>query len=278
MGTVPLHRELYGIPGMDAAVETFENEFLLDDMHHVLKRGALLDKDSTDSGNTGNTSFLRKGLLLGYDRANDIWGPWTPHTPNSTTNNYFHTIDGILAHSVDLTNLTADRLISVVTMGRVQTDRLVVAGDSTIGLRNSAYRFMAGRQLNPNILFDSMDYALTQGVVYIDDDTAGAPTLTNYQNGTTFVFTGANAVTLTLPAPVPGLQYTFKTYGTGDITINAATAGDIVGVSAADDTITLTNIEDCVTIMGITTAATPTHKWVVTGATPVAASFGAEIT
>ncbi len=271
MPGIPLFVDDYNIPGMESEVFTFENEFLLAGYPSYYNRSAVLLGASTDSGNTGNTSFLRKGLLLSLDRSTNIYAPWTPYTPNATTNNLRQSIDGILPISLDMSS-AEDRVVPVLTMGRVMTDRLIVPTTSTVGLSSNAYRYLVGRQLGGGIEFDSPQYGLHQNLVYVNDDTEGAFDLEDYPNGTHFIVSGANAVALTLPAPLPGLQYTFSTFGAADIVLTGATAGDIVGPGdAALDTATLSDIGDSLTLLGITTADTPTHKWLAIPS-PVAAS------
>lgn len=269
--TTPLFTNDLSLPGMTTVQETFENEFLHVGYPSSVKRSAQILGTATDSGNTDNTSLLRKGLLMSYNRNGNLWAPWTPYTPNATTNNYYQSIDGVLQESLDLTG-GGNRFGPVVTRGQMMTNRLIVAGKTTWGIDDSPYRYLVARQLAPGIVIDDLSFAPQNAIIYVDDDTAGAFALTDFPNGTTFVFTGANAVALTLPAPLPGLEYTFLSYGTADVVLTGATAGDIKSTTAADDTITLTEIGASVTILGVTTASSPAHHWITHNINPTAAT------
>lgn len=272
MAGLPRFVSDYALPGQEAVLETFENEFRYATYPSHVSRGELLLASATDSGNTPNTSLLRKGLLMSKNRNTGTWSPWTPYSPNAATNNYNQSIDGILDTTIDLTG-GGNRFVPICTRCHAKVDGLIIAGSSSVGIRSSAYRYLASRQLAPNILLDSLDFALHNNLVYVDDDTEGAFDLLKYPNGTTFVFTGANTVSLTLPAPLPGLEYTFLEWGAGDIVLTAATADTLIAPGdAAADSITLTDVGDGCKLLGITTAATPTHQWLVATHNPAAAS------
>lgn len=263
-------------PGMGNAVETFENEFLYATYPPPVKEPSMLLPTALDSGNTPNTRLLRRGLLMAKNRVTGKWAPWTPYTPNATTNNYFQSVDGILDETVDMTG-DFDREVPIVKMARLRTDRLIVPGTTAIGLHNSPYRYLAARSMAKWLELDGNDLWMHENIVYVNDDTEGAFVLTNYPNNSHFIFSGANAVALTLPAPLPGLEYKFTTLAaTADVTLTAATAGDIIGATAADDLITLTDLNDSCVLKGITIAG-PAHKWLMESS-PTVATWAAAAT
>ena len=276
-GTVPLYQELHQLPGMTAAVETFENEFLVEGMPYNYRSSCLLDGTSTDAGNTDNTSLLRKGLLMSYDRNSKKWGPWTYYTPNDATNNYRQTVDGVLAISVDVTGST-DRAVPIVTKGFVMAERLIVPGTTanggSFGLAGSALRYAVGQVMTPALVLDNLDYGREGGLIYVDDDDV-ATSFDDYPNGSTFVYTGANAVTnQALPTPVPGRKISIFSHGDATLSFLSPVDNSIYHGGTNGNTLTLTDEGDSVTLVGIQTASTPTYGYAVvnasvTGATPV---------
>lgn len=274
-GTVPLFRDNYSIPGMTAAVETFENEFLLSGFPYKDDAGCILDGDSTDAGNTNFTSVLRKGLLMSLDRATNEWKPWAPFTQNAAAAaNYAQSIDGILSVTIDVSGGSTNRIVPITRIGRVMADRLVIPGTEAIGLAGHALRYLIGRQLAPNLLLDDPTYSLSNCLAYFDDDlTAGDVNLLNYPNGTTFVFSGGNGITQPLPAALPGLQFTFVSRGDQDVVLTAPADNSIYSMNETGNTLTLSDEGDCITLVGVQTAA-DTYVWLATNVTPASDTAG----
>lgn len=269
----PLFRDSYGLTGQDALVETFENEFLLDGYYHREDAAAILDGDSLDYGNTGNTGLLRKGLLMSLDRATNQWKPWLPFVPNTVAAiNYAQTVDGILSKTIDLTGNTSDRQCPILRIGRVRADRLAISHATegvALGLTGNDYRYLVGRQMAPNIMMDNLDYVAQKPIVYVTGlDSDPAMDAANYPNGTRFLFAGGSTAPFTLPAPLPGLEYHFTTLGDSDIVITSAGANQIYMNNDIVNTLTASDEGASLSILGVELSA-GTHVWAAIANTPV---------
>ena len=111
-------------PGITAARESFENEFMWGRFETKELMGAVIDGSARDSGNLGNTTRLRSGLLLGRITTTQKLKQWDPVATDGTQNIY-----GILKTSLNTQNLSADtdRLTGpIVISGAVKPNRLFV--------------------------------------------------------------------------------------------------------------------------------------------------------
>lgn len=276
---IPIYRDEWHLPGQQALVETFENEFLLDGPYHRWDYAGIIDGTSTDAAVTDNTSFLRKGMLMSLDRSTNKWKPWSPVSRNSLTAIYYNqSVDGILGHSLDLSSGSNDRNGPILRIGRVRADRLITAGISALGLDGNAYRYLVGRQLAPTIQLDNPDYVLSNSMAYINDlDADPLMDLTKYPNGTHFICDG-NAFTFTLPAPLPGWEMSFTSMGDGDIVFTSAGASQFYGHNVIGNTLTVTDEGATFTLLGVTLSGTigsPTNVWALINSTPATATDSA---
>jgi len=96
------------------------SEFLLDS--HVIQRGVTVDKTARDSGNTGKTTTLRPGLVMGKIEATGKFKQYDPSAADGT-----ETAVGILLDQVKVLDEDAnavDALGVLVVHGRVQESAL----------------------------------------------------------------------------------------------------------------------------------------------------------
>ncbi len=64
--------QLGNLPGMDAAIESVENEFLFGPQGTFVTRGINIDSAAVDAGNTPTTT-LRRGLVMGIIASSNLY-------------------------------------------------------------------------------------------------------------------------------------------------------------------------------------------------------------
>ena len=106
----------YQAPGVRDSNETFENAVTFGDplRANFFKFHALIDGASRDDSNTGNTTYLRAGLLMGYHVANKKWVPFD----SANLANEGDTVLGILYEGVNvqIDGADVDRLGGFILM------------------------------------------------------------------------------------------------------------------------------------------------------------------
>lgn len=223
----------YAVPGVNDAVETYENNFMWDRQERALNFPVLLGGASRDVGNTSYTQILRPGLLLGRVTSTGKLKEWNPTGTDGSAQ-----IFGILNMSLNMQRLGSnqDRFIGqVLVSGTVKPHRLIVPGTTALGIASTTYEHWIKAQLYQR------GFRLT-------DDTYGmaAPTplggwrdiiaktadytVTEFDNDTIFTNKGASgAVVFTLPATAKkGLRYGFYIAAAQTVTITAGTADTLI--------------------------------------------------
>ena len=249
-------QQVYGgsqrTPGMDPVIETFENEFKWGKWEMQLITGLTIAAATVDTGNTGYTTILRAGLLLGRVTATNALTTWDPSATDGSQN-----IFGVLHRSVNMaTNGTAeDRLAGpVVAAGGLLSEALIVPGVTARGLSGTTNEWAARKQLRANFfLNDDYNRARLSGFTLRDVSAAeqtGGYTILESDCGSSFENTGGT-VTLTLPTVAKrDLEYKFTAFTatTDAITVSSGSSNILVpGASAASS---LAVDGDCVKLRG----------------------------
>jgi hypothetical protein len=214
-------------PGMHDERFTEEVQFLWGRWDQVEYVQAIVDKDTIDSGNTPTTQ-IRTGLAMGVITATGQFTQWNPYATDGS--NY---LVGFFIDEIDMSWLngtTTERLSAIVVKGNVKADFVLIPGETTRGISGKTYEFLLREQCAGRFLFDD-DLGRYQAVKeYTIAADVTALTVTTAMNNTIFVTDAdlAADVTLTLPAPVPGLNFWFvhtsTTAGTELILDGPATA------------------------------------------------------
>lgn len=224
-------------PGLGTQRDTIENTFYWEQWQHTRRRGAILSSTTVDSGNSANNYVLRPGLLLGMIYSTGEFVHWDP-----TASDGSQYIAGILdnpgINMKDASGTARDRWRSVMIQGNLKPDRLLVPGQASFGLANSAYEYVAREQLKQlgcvfyeEPLSDSMltNARFMAGHTLIQAKTADY-TCKNYESGTLFTNRGANgAVVFTLPAsPKVGVYFDFHVVADQSVRVAAGTADTMI--------------------------------------------------
>jgi len=223
----------YGLPGVQSTLETIENQFWWGRYEDQFWTPAVIDKATRDTGNTGYTDVLRPGLILGKKTSTGKLLQWDPTAVDGT-----QFACAILDISLRVTS--GDRWYSVLVVGRLKSDRLLIPGNVDFGISGNANELLLRSQLSPRFLFsDSLNLGESGFCPFriIVAKTADY-TVTAADNGTLFTNRGAvAAVNFTLPVtPTKGLVYYFYAAANQALTVTAGTADTLVAFNdiAAD--------------------------------------------
>jgi hypothetical protein len=225
------------VPGITAAVETFENEFLWGPYEAQYISGLTIAGTARDTGNTGSTHILRAGLLLGQNFTTKKLQQWTPTATDGT-----EYIWGVLKESRTMLsqNSDTDRLTGLIVVGGgVLSNRLIVPGTTAPGISGNALEYLVRQQMRANFMLnDSYMFSRPEFMVRTvsaAEQTAGI-TLTVADSHTAFHNTGGT-VTITLPATAyKGVKYQFyaQVSTTDEVTVASGSSNILVpGASAA---------------------------------------------
>lgn len=232
-----LYEGAYGTPGIRDLLETTENQFWVGRYELQEWVGELIDGSSVDTGNTGHTGDLRAGLLLGKITSGADAGKvkqWDPTATDGSQNIY-----GILGHMQNVTYQggTLDRLTAIMVGGMVDPTKLLIPGQTSLGISGNANEFLIKNMLGANGRFKfykdfvSIDQGGFRNVVA---KTANY-TVTTDDHGTLFTNRGAaGAVTFTLPATAyKGLRFAFYVVADQNVVVAAGTADTMVAFNDA---------------------------------------------
>lgn len=220
----------YSTPGMGAVAEIVEapTGMKWGKPHPLQWLPARISGAARDAGNTGYTTVLRPGLLLGTIAATGLMKQWDPTAIDGS-----HKISGVLPFALPVTQSGTDteRFISVVAGGSIVERGLAIASSTSWGIDGHAEEYNIRSQMTPGFVFDDDPmHALTSwregGIMII----AASATLSEVHNGTLIVVRGASgAVNLTLPAtPKKGLRYRVFNAVDQNLTLTAGTADTMV--------------------------------------------------
>lgn len=215
-------------PGPQAAVETAENTFSWGPGTQLqFDYGVLIDGAARDGGNTGLTTQLRPGLLMGKVTSTGKYKQYDPTATDGTEQPF-----GILASQglkvIDLNGANRDVMGMLCIGGKVKNGALFS------GLSPYTLDQYARAQLHPRFIFDD-DFSGNWTYPYKREIAKTADyTVTAADNGTLFTNLGAvGAVTFTLPTRARGLNFGFMAIA--DQTITVASAGSLDDIVTFND-------------------------------------------
>ena len=227
-------------PGQTSEVLAIEPEltgiFWGNPQQQVIGYNVVLDGASRDAGNTGFTTTLRPGLLLGQIGTTKKLKQWDPTAVDGSQR-----IAGVLLHSqfVQRVGSNADRFIGYVLFGgNVKINGLVQASRTTAGILATDYEYMIRNQMSRSFRFDDdpLGYNTLEPRMMVAK-TANY-TVTEADRGTHFVTDGAaGAVNFTLPATAKkDLAFWFTNTVDQNMVVTAGTADTIITLNdvAAD--------------------------------------------
>lgn len=229
-----LYEGAFGTPGIRDLLETVENQFWVGRYELQEWTGEIINGSAVDSGNTGHTGDLRAGLLLGKVLATGKVMQWNPAATDGTQDLY-----GVLAHMQNVTYQggTLDRLTAIMVGGMVDPTKLIIPGQTGMGIAGNANEFLVRNMLGANGRFKfykdfvNVDQGGWRNVVA---KTADYTVLTT-DHGTLFTNRGAGAaVTFTLPAvAAKGLRYGFYVVANQNVLVVGGTADTMVAFNDA---------------------------------------------
>ena len=216
----------YGLPSVQTALETVENVFWWGRFEQEAFIGSVIDGAARDAGNSGDTTVLRPGLLLGKVTSSGKLKEWNPAGTDGTENLY-----GILGYSQKMQRLgsNADRWLGwVYCWGFLKADRLLVPGQANFGLAGQTNEHIIRKQLNSRFTFSDDLAGNSFGGYHNVIAKTGDYSVTEADNDTLFTNTGAaGAVNFTLDADghtKKGLRYGFYVTADQNVTITSGTA------------------------------------------------------
>jgi hypothetical protein len=214
----------FAVPSIQTYLETYENQFWFDRYENQIWTGVIIDGASVDTGNTNYTDILRPGLLLGRVTSTEKLKQWSPTATDGTQE-----VFGILGLGSKMHRLGTDTdrwLGQVMVAGYVKADRLLIPGNSSLGIASDANEWLIRSQMFRRFVFSDMLFGLGHafgGWRKITAKTADY-TVVDADNNTFFTTEGATgAVIFTLPTtPKLGLRYMFYNSEDQDMTVAAA--------------------------------------------------------
>jgi hypothetical protein len=209
--------------------------------------GAVIDNSAADAGNTGYTSHLRPGLLMGrINTAGGDQNKWKHWDPTATDGSQI--IGGILAHPLQMSYQGSgiDRLVGgwICVSGGLRSKGITVPSLTSEGIVGIAQEWNIRRQINKWFQLDDMPMGLPFGV---QQAKTANYTVLESDCGMLFTNTGASGtVNFTLPVTAKqGLEYEFQCTADQTMTITAGTADTMITLNdlAADSVSLATSSE-----------------------------------
>lgn len=234
--------EGYGlVPGLQDALNTTENQFWVGRYESQQWVAEVIDNSTVDAGNTSNTTSLRAGMILGKITTGADAGKVKQWDPTATDGSqYCYGILGTMM-GTSFQGSTKDRFMGfILVAGMVDPAKLLVGGDTSLGLSGVAEEYDVYAQFAGRILFyRDFSNAAPMGSSWRNVVTKTADyTVLDTDNGTLFETTGAaGAVNFTLPATAKrGLRFGFYNAADQNMTVTAGTADTMVAFNdiAAD--------------------------------------------
>ena len=216
------------VPGLRDVMETTENQFWIGRYENQIWDYGVIVSTAVDAGNTGGTSRLRSGLLLGKITSTGKLKQWDPTATDGSERIY-----GVLGPMVSMAYGTSnvDRLVGMVLVGGyVDPAKLIVPGVTALGISGDANEWAIRSQLWPQITLYN-DFAGVRNGTWKDVVAKTANyTVTTADVDTLFTNRGAaGAVTFTLPANArKGLRFGFFIVADQNVTVTAGTADTMV--------------------------------------------------
>ena len=257
------------IPGMHPEQETIEAQVWWGRYELQWWAGGVIDSGTLDSGNTGQTSQLRPGLLMGMITSSGKLTQWNPYATDGS-----QTIKGIFAahKELDYYGTAKDRYMgSLLVGGGAKADAIIVPGETAAGLSGKNYEFLVREQLKDRFRFDD-ELSTSYSSSKVKEVTEATAVVAADQNTTFTNPEAAGSVTFTLPAPLPGAKYTFMQVGDQDIVLDGPSTGEFqTAASTAANTVTMAgSVFGTISVEGVRTDSSPSavyqYKVVADGA------------
>lgn len=218
------------VPGLTTSRETYENEFRWGQHAAGLWSNALISGSATDTGNTGATTTLRPGLVLGQITAS---GKYTTYSPTASDGS--EVASAVLVEGLKMTDFNGtatDRFYAVLVGGPVQASKLL---NLDLQARQQMDKFIfddigqiVGNHWFPwkRFVTKTADYTIVAG-----------------DNFTIFDNTGASGtVILTLPAIANGYLFGFRATAAQIIRATSAEGSNLIGSSLTQTSASVTAI------------------------------------
>jgi hypothetical protein len=224
-------------PGQLADLVTLEPEFTsiiwgrLE--QQVIGYNVIIDGSARDAGNTGYTTTLRPGLLLGKVTSTGRFKQWNPAATDGT-----QFVAGVLMHAIHTQRTGEDqnRFTGYVLFGgNVKTSGLVIAADTDAGIVGKAEEFVIRNQLSHAFKFDDDSLGYSIGRERMFQPKTANYTVLDRDAGTAFTNTGAaGAVTFTLPTtPKQDLVFWFYSTANQNLIVASASGNNMIVVNDA---------------------------------------------
>lgn len=234
-------------PGMHTEQFTDEAQITWGRWDQIEYVQAILDKDTQDAARTDTSldTSLRTGLALGIQTATKQFIHWNPYATDGS--NY---LVGFLLDEIDMSYMgtVKERMHAILVKGNIKASQIVIPGEASRGIAGTTYEFLLREQCFGRFLFDDdLNRRMVLKEYTLGATTAAysaALTVTEAMNNTIFVSdTAIDAdVTLTLPAPRPGLQFFFvhptTTAGT-ELILDGPSTGEFWYDGAVANTLTI---------------------------------------
>lgn len=227
----------FGTPGIRDLLETTENQFWVGRYELQEWVGEVIDGSAVDTGNTSQTSDLRAGLLLGKIISGVDEGKvvhWNPAATDGSQDIY-----GVLPYmtNVDFRGSTLDRKTGIMVGGLVDATKLLIPGQTALGIAGNANEFLIRNQMVGSGRFKfykdfvSVDQGAWRNVIAKTADY----TVTTADQGVLFTNRGAaGAVNFTLPATAyKGFRVGFYAVANQNLVVTAGTADTMVAFNDA---------------------------------------------
>lgn len=232
------------VPGISAAIETFENEFTWGRWENHEIGGMLIDGTTRDTGNTSYTHILRAGLLMGKVESTDKLKVWDPTATDGSEYIY-----GVLkeSRSMLMNNTSTDRLTgAIVLSGGVRASRLIVPGTTNLGLAESAANnHLARAMMRSRFMFDDdFDKGRPENnIVNVSASQQSGGITLDYDDSHKYFFNTGGTVTIALGSLVAykGIEFTFfsNTATSATITLTSGSSNIKVANSAATNSLSI---------------------------------------
>lgn len=231
----------YLVPGMGSEFQTQEQQLWFGREEQQLFTGYIVDADLTDEGNTSYTHIIRPGLALGLRTTDNKLVAWNPYAITGEQRLF-----GFFCGQQNMQYLgaAADRLLGyIIVKGNLYTGRLLIPGETTYGIVDKTYEFLLREQMIGRFHLDDFMHGQHSWKEYSIAAATTALTVTTKMNRNIFVTDSALAAdcTLTLPAPVPGLEFGFvhtSTTATTELILDGPATGEFWIAGAAANTLT----------------------------------------
>jgi hypothetical protein len=227
-------------PGTTAELLTLEPEltgiFWGNMQQQVIGYNIVLSGASRDAGNSGFTTSLRPGMLLGRITASNKWKQWDASATDGSER-----VAGVLLHSqfVQRAGSNQDRFIGYVLLGgNVKSKGVLIAANAAPGIAGDALEFMVRNQMSRGFRFDDDPIGYSSVEPRIMVAKSASYVVTDADAGTHFTTAGAvGAVTFTLPTVAKrDLVFWFTNVVDQNMIVLAGTADTIITMNdvAAD--------------------------------------------